>query len=175
MRTRPGGSTTSSAVFVSTFIDLNNQETGDPIRYVRTSIVDSDPGARFLDKQWTAVDIPRGNSSMCTLDVQQEDGTFVHQTFPGGRVYVAYTAFIGPESAGKAQILLKYSTDCGATWSPARDISDRSRSRSERRRHRQRHRPATSRRPLVGKRCGDVGFNYAADSEQGLRHQPSST
>ena len=157
-----GGSTTSSAVFVSTFIDLNNQETGDPIRYVRTSIVDSDPGARFLDKQWTAVDIPRSGAAMCTLDVTQEDGTIVHQTFPGGRVYVAYTAFIGPESDGKAQIMLRYSADCGATWSPARDIStipdpdindDGIVNNTD----------LNISKALVGKRCGDVGFDYAAD------------
>jgi hypothetical protein len=157
-----GGTSTASAVFVSTFIDLNNQETGDPIRYVRTSIVDSDPGARFLDKQWTAVDVPRSNSSMCTLNVRQEDGSFVSQQFPGGRVYVAYTAFIGPESAGNAQILLKYSTDCGVTWSAARDIStvpdpdlndDGTVNVTD----------VQLVQASLGKQCGQVGFNPFAD------------
>ena len=159
------GGGTASAVFVSTYIDLNNQESGDPIRYVRTSIVDSDSGARFLDKQWTAVDIPRSNSSMCTFDVKQEDGSTVHQSFAGGRVYVAYTAFIGPESDGKAQILLKYSTDCGLTWSAARDISTVPD-------------PDPSDDGIVnnvdlnmvkaanGKKCGEPGFNPAVDSNK---------
>jgi hypothetical protein len=50
---------TNSAVFVSTLVDLNNRENGDPIGYVRTTLVDHDGGGRFLDKQWMAVDVPR--------------------------------------------------------------------------------------------------------------------
>src|SRR5207344_1320097 len=31
---------TASAVFVSTFTDLNNRENGDPVSYIRTTLVD---------------------------------------------------------------------------------------------------------------------------------------
>jgi len=62
---------TASAVFVSTFVDLNNVESGDPIAYVRTALVDHDPGLRFLDKQWMAVDVPRSGAQMCVFDVPQ--------------------------------------------------------------------------------------------------------
>jgi len=50
-----------SAGFVSTFIDLNNTETGNPFGYVGTVIFDqNDDGLSFIDKPWTAVDKPRG-------------------------------------------------------------------------------------------------------------------
>jgi hypothetical protein len=114
---------TTSAVFVSTLIDLNNRENGDPIAYVRTTIVDQDAGDRFLDKQWSAVDIPRPGAQTCRFDVPQEDGTVIPQSFPGGRVYVTYTALRGSGSAQRGQILFSYSADCGLTWSRPRDIS----------------------------------------------------
>jgi hypothetical protein len=59
---------TASAVFVSTFTDLDNRENGDPVSYIRTTLVDHDSGSRFLDKQWTAVDIPRANGQLCVFD-----------------------------------------------------------------------------------------------------------
>ncbi len=114
---------TTSAVFVSTLIDLNNRENGDPIAYVRTTLVDQDAGERFLDKQWSAVDIPRAGAQICSFDVTQEDGTTVVQSFPGGRVYVVYTALRGSGTAQRGQILFSYSADCGETWSRPRDIS----------------------------------------------------
>ena len=157
-----GTAPTASAVFVSTFIDLNNQETGDPIRYVRTTLVDRDPGARFLDKQWMAVDVPRAGAQTCTLEVPQENGPPVLQTFPGGRVYVAYTAFTGPE---RGTIFLSTSTDCGNTWNYPRDISSNPD-------------PDVNDDGIVntadlnlisaafGRRCGEVGYNRLADTNK---------
>ena len=115
--------TAGSAVFVSTFLDLNNVEAGDPIEYIRTTLVDSDPGTRFLDKQWTAVDIPRPGATTCSFNILREDGTAIPQEFPGGRVYVAYSAFTGEGDTQKAQILFSASQDCGATWSRPKVIS----------------------------------------------------
>ncbi len=56
-----------SAVFLSRFIDNNNQEAGDPFAYLGTSLVVSSTGTPFLDKPWMAVDIPRGNSAICSI------------------------------------------------------------------------------------------------------------
>ena len=117
---------TSSAIFVATYLDLNNLEAGDPIAYARTTLVDSaasGPAGRFLDKPWTAVDIPRAGAATCTFDIPQDDGTFLHQQFPGGRMYVAYTAFSGSGASLTAKILFSHSSDCAETWSPPRDIS----------------------------------------------------
>jgi uncharacterized repeat protein (TIGR01451 family) len=155
----------ASAVFVSTFMDLNNRETGDPIAYVRTTLVDSDAGARFLDKQWIGVDVPRANSSMCSFQIPQSDGSVIEQSFPGGRIYVAYTAFTGPESDQKAQILLSYSRDCGATWSYPRnlshvadpDLNDDGVADSG---------DLNIIKASYGRRCGETGFNRVADINQ---------
>ncbi len=56
-----------SGVFLARFIDNNNQEAGDPIAYLGTKLVASSNGAKFLDKPWMAVDIPRSNAVMCTV------------------------------------------------------------------------------------------------------------
>lgn len=157
-----GQSGTASAVFVSTFSDLNNRENGDPISYIRTTIVDHDSGGRFLDKQWTTVDIPRANGQQCVFDAPQESGPPVRQSFTGGRIYVVYTAFSGSGTSQQGQILFSYSADCGETWSRPRDLTSVSS-------------PDVNGdgivnmadlnivRASVGKRCGDVGFVAAAD------------
>src|SRR5262245_36189645 len=154
---------TASSVFVSTLIDLNNRENGDPISFVRTTLVDHDSGVRFLDKSWMAVDVPRDGSQMCVLDAPQDNGEVARQSFPGGRVYVVYTAFTGSGATQKGQILFAYSSDCGATWSAPRDIStipdpditdDGIVNIND----------VNVVRASFGKRCGDVGFNPAADT-----------
>lgn len=153
---------TSSTVFVSTFIDLNNRENGDPIRYVTTSLVDKDAGTRFLDKQWMAVDVPRANAARCTFNVVTDAGVTVPQSFPGGRIYVAYTAFTGSGSTQQGQILFSSSSDCGVTWRRPKDISTIPD-------------PDVTNDGIVnlldmnlvkasfGKRCGDTAYNPAAD------------
>ena len=78
---------TASCRTVSTLIDLNNRENGDPISLVRTTLVDHDNGGRFLDKSWMAVDVPRAGSQMCVLDARQDNGEMTRQGFPGGRVW----------------------------------------------------------------------------------------
>ena len=156
---------TASAIFVTTLLDLNNRENGDPIANVPTTLVDSDQGTRFLDKQWTAVDVPRSGAQMCTFDVADQDGQVVHQSFPGGRIYIAYAAFTGSGPTQKGQILLSYSSDCGLTWSRPKDISsaptadvngDGAITTAD----------VTLVKAVFGKRCGDPGFNPAADTNQ---------
>ncbi len=153
---------TKSAIFVSTLIDLNNTETGDPIAYVRTSLVDQDTGGRFLDKQWMAVDVPRAGAPMCVINVPQPSGPPVPQSFPAGRIYVVYTAFTGSGSTQRGQILFSSSSDCGQTWSRPKDLTST-------------QNPDVDGNGLVNvadvnlarlsyqRACGDAGFNPAAD------------
>ena len=141
---------------------MNNRENGDPVSYIRTTLVDRDSGGRFLDKQWTAVDVPRANGQPCVFDAPQETGAPVRQSFQGGRIYVVYTAFSGSGASLKGQILFSYSADCGVTWSRPRDLTSVSS-------------PDANGdgivntadlnlvKASVGKRCGDAGFVAAAD------------
>ena len=74
----------------------------------------------MVDKPWMAVDIPRAGASMCSIG---GPGTGIPlQSFPGGRVYMAYALFDGPGEE-RGRIMLSYSANCGATWSPPRVIS----------------------------------------------------
>src|SRR5262249_52404417 len=104
--------------------DNNNKETGDPIRYVGTQIIDRGAAGRFVDKPWLAVDVPRAGAGTCSIHTVQKNqvGTQIvdvplDQTFAAGNVYVAYTEFVGNVNNINARILFARSTDCGATWS----------------------------------------------------------
>ncbi|MEL6868369.1 MAG: LamG-like jellyroll fold domain-containing protein [Pseudomonadota bacterium] len=109
-----------SAIFVSRFIDLNNDEGGDPIRYLDTTIIDANnDGSVFLDKSWIGVDIPRAsaNGSVTDMfDVTQRNGSTVEQTVACGNVYVGYAAIEGEDDDLLSEIRLATSTDCGNTW-----------------------------------------------------------
>jgi len=117
--------TNQGQIFVSRFMDLNNQEGGDasqsldPIRYINTVTVDTGTFGQFLDKPWIAVDIPRGTAT-CTLQVPQGGGT-VTQTVPAGNVYVVWSRFTGSTST---KIMFSESQDCGATWSTPTKLSE---------------------------------------------------
>ncbi|MCK4824937.1 hypothetical protein KA005_54810, partial [bacterium] len=104
-------------VFVARFIDNNNKETGDPIEYLGTSIVDIGNTGHFIDKPWIAVDIPRGESPTTVLPNQQE--------VPCGNVYIVYTSFMGDtEEDVHGKLMFSMSTDCGETWSKPAQITD---------------------------------------------------
>src|SRR5215470_5779974 len=117
--------TNQGQIFVTRFIDLNNQEGGDasqsldPIRYINTMTVDTGTSGQFLDKPWLAVDIPRGTAT-CTLQVPQ-GGSTVAQTIPAGNVYVVWSRFTGSTST---KIMFSESQDCGATWSTPTKLSE---------------------------------------------------
>jgi Big-like domain-containing protein/pentapeptide repeat protein len=112
-------------IFLTRFMDLNNQEGGDasqsldPIRYINTVTVDTGTSGQFLDKPWIAVDIPRGTAT-CTLQVPQ-GGATVTQTVPAGNVYVVWSRFTGSTST---KIMFSVSQDCGATWSTPTKLSE---------------------------------------------------
>ena len=77
-------------------------------------------GEQMVDKPWMAVDIPRAGAGTCSIGGA---GTGIPlQSFPGGRVYMAYALFDGPGEE-RGRIMLTYSTDCAKTWSPPRVIS----------------------------------------------------
>jgi uncharacterized repeat protein (TIGR01451 family) len=111
-----------STIFVARFIDNNNRESGDPISYLGTQVIDADTGARFLDKTALAVDIPRSTAT-CTIPTTLDNGTVVNQTIPSGNVYVAYSSFTGTGASQQSQILFSRSTNCGVTWSAPKNLS----------------------------------------------------
>ncbi len=109
-----------SAVFVSRFIDLNNDEGGEPIRFIDSRIVDwNDDGSAFLDKPWLAVDVPRGATppNKLFLDIEQRDGSPIDHAVECGTLYLGYAAISGQGSDLLSQIRLGTSADCGDTWS----------------------------------------------------------
>jgi hypothetical protein len=114
-----------STVFVSRFIDNNNEENGDPIKYINTVPVALGNNALFVDKPWIAVDIPRAGAGTCQVSVPQKNGNPLVQTFPAGNIYIAYTTFID-ESKPPSQIMFSRSVDCGATWSKTFAVTENS-------------------------------------------------
>ena len=65
------GDNQPSAVFLSRFIDNNNTENGDPIKYLGTTIIDKSNGSDFIDKPWMAVDVPRAGAKSCRIAMTQ--------------------------------------------------------------------------------------------------------
>jgi hypothetical protein len=104
------------ALFVSRFIDNNNKETGDPIQYLDTKILDLGNSGHFIDKPWLAVDVPR------TTDlIMLPNGAFV----PRANVFVVYTSFMGnTEGDVHGKLMITMSRDCGQTWDKPTQITD---------------------------------------------------
>jgi hypothetical protein len=108
----------SGVIFVARYVDLNNQENGDTIKYDGVTIVDQGNAGQFLDKPWMAVDIPRPGASQTVLPGQAV-------MVPSGNVYIAYSAFVGRTDINiRSKILFSRSTDCGRTWSPPTKLSE---------------------------------------------------
>jgi hypothetical protein len=113
--------TNEGAVFVSQWLDLNNKENGDtaqgtdPIKYVRTTLVDTGTSGQFLDKPWIAVDIPRGGAATCTFSFSPT------VSIPAGNVYIVWSRFTGSSST---KIMFSRSLDCGKTWSNPIKVSE---------------------------------------------------
>ena len=74
----------------------------------------------MVDKPWIAVDVPRAGAQTCSIG-GAGTGTPL-QTFPGGRVYMAYALFDGPDEQ-RGRIMFSSSANCGATWSAPRVLS----------------------------------------------------
>ncbi len=104
-----------SAVFVARFVDDNNLQGSNAMRYLGESLVAKGDATHFLDKPFIAVDIPRPGSPTCTLPAGPNALT---ATIAAGRIYVAYTQFAGSADSNIAAIMFTYSNDCGVTWMP---------------------------------------------------------
>jgi uncharacterized protein (TIGR03437 family) len=105
-----------SRVFLARFID-DNTSAADPIRYLSTSVVKEGDATHFEDKPAFASDIPRKGAAICKIPSIPE------QSFPGGRVYAAWSEFTPGPNSSDSRILFSHSDDCGATWSEAKQIS----------------------------------------------------
>jgi hypothetical protein len=106
---------------VARFVDLNDRENGDiaagtgPIRYVGTTIVDSEDSRKFVDKPWLAVDVPRPGAGACPVPAS------AGRPVPAGIVYMAWARFTGKRST---KVMFSRSLDCGATWSRPTKLSE---------------------------------------------------
>jgi hypothetical protein len=110
------------AVFVSTFIDLNNRETDRmPFKFVRTVLIDRGNRAQFIDKSWMFVEAGAGT---CSLQVPLGDGTTVNQTVPASTVHLLYSIFVGNDQNIKTKEMYAKSTDCGATFGKPIKVSE---------------------------------------------------
>lgn len=100
-----------SAILLARFVDNNNTEMSDPVQYLGAQLITKSEGTQtepFLDKPALAVDIPRPGAVNCTIN---------GQSFPGGNVYLAYSAFFDEGTPSeRSDIMLTASRDCGATW-----------------------------------------------------------
>ncbi len=107
-----------SAIFVARFIDNNNLEAGDPIRYLGTSLVASVPAGDdvFLDKPLMAVDVPRPGAPTCQVVTPGPDGSLT-QRLPAGTIYLAFMRKTIASTGDRFDIMLSRSIDCGATFS----------------------------------------------------------
>jgi hypothetical protein len=103
------------ALFVSRFIDNNDVEGGDSIKYLDTRILDQGTLGQFIDMPRIAVDMPRGTGTM-TID---------GQPVPRSNVYAVYTVFLGNTDVNiHSRIMFRRSTDCGQTWGSAVKITE---------------------------------------------------
>ena len=120
-----------SAMFVSRFIDNNNQEAGDPIVFVSSTLIATNDGSALIDKPWFAVDIPRAGAQTCTFTTSQKSPTAtdpnriisVTQSFPGGAAYAVFSLIVENATETLSQLYFSRSLDCGASWSPPQQIS----------------------------------------------------
>ncbi|HEY8711499.1 MAG TPA: sialidase family protein, partial [Thermoanaerobaculia bacterium] len=108
------GSNPLGGVFVARFIDNNNTETGDPVAYLDTKLLDQGTAGQFIDKPWFAV-APMTNGGQCTVS---------GQTFPSQNLYLAYSVFVGNDNNIRTKIMFTQSTDCGATWALPQKLSE---------------------------------------------------
>jgi hypothetical protein len=114
------GTSGDSALFLARYIDNNNSETAEPIRYVDTHIIDRVSAAEgFIDKPWIAVDIPNAANQTVPISVPGVPTQFVSVN----NVYIAYCVFSGSGSTLKSRVLFRSSEDSGMTWSAPLELS----------------------------------------------------
>lgn len=108
------GTGASGVVAVQRFIDRNNnlKLTDDPFIADTLNVLDTGTSGQFLDKPWVTADQPGrswNGGATCALPN--------YGTVPAFNVYVAYSNFVGKDTANPhPQILMTVSSDCGATF-----------------------------------------------------------
>ncbi|MDX2152609.1 MAG: putative Ig domain-containing protein [Bryobacteraceae bacterium] len=107
-------------VFVSSWVDLNNKENGNPFAYLGAKVIDSGTSGQFLDKPWIATAL---SASPRTCTIGGTNG-IPAQTIPAYNVYVVFSKFTGSGNNANSQILFSRSTDCGATYSNPTKLSE---------------------------------------------------
>ncbi len=114
------GTNAPSVVFVATYIDNNDKENGNPIKFVSLKTVDTGTSGQFLDKPGLGVDIPRAGAK--TVTIQQDSGG---GSFTVGTVYFAYSRFVGSDvNNPHSQVMLTRSLDGGQTWTAPQKLSE---------------------------------------------------
>ena len=108
------GTGKTGKLFVARFIDDNAKETGNPFRYLGTTVADEGTAERFLDKPWLAVDVPRFGAATCRIPGSGKG--IPQQSFKGGNVYLSYTAVSGDSTNLKTKLMFTRSTNCGASY-----------------------------------------------------------
>ncbi len=111
--------TKKGAVFVARFIDNNNKENGDPIKYIDTAIISSSANGEFIDKPWIAVDAPRNAAHTVAIIASDTPAQYI----PASDVYISYSVFSGEGDNRKSKILFVKSNDCGTTWDTPIELS----------------------------------------------------
>ncbi len=119
------GANPPSAAFVTTFVDLNNNERGNSIGIVRTTLYDENTtGSFFIDKPWIETDKPRSGATVRTLDVITDDGSVIQQTVECGNLYAVWARVVGDGTlAVSSEIMFARSIDCGETFSAPLAVS----------------------------------------------------
>jgi uncharacterized repeat protein (TIGR01451 family) len=120
---------------------------------------------QLVDKPWIAVDVPRAGAQMCTIGGGSSGVPL--QTFPGGRVYIAYALFDGPGET-RSRIMFSSSADCGQTWAtpraisrvPSGDVNDDGLATTA---------DLTRLQASFGRSCGQTGYNPNADVNNDCR------
>jgi hypothetical protein len=104
-----------SGIFLARYIDNNNSESSDPIKYLGTNVIDKGQPGRFIDMPSIAIDVPR-STKMVVIDGQQ---------IPASNVYMVYPVFTGQSAVNvHGALYFMKSTDCGATWGKPIKLSE---------------------------------------------------
>ena len=112
-------------VYVSAFIDLNDQEFDRyPFKYLFTTTVDIGSSQRKNDRPSVLVMPPQPGGPRCDFVVDRGDGVTVNQSVLAAPIHVFWSVFIGSGTNQKAQQWMRTSYDCGRTYTNAYKLSE---------------------------------------------------
>jgi hypothetical protein len=138
------GDNGASRIFISRYIDDNNNERGDTIRYLGAITIETGTKGQFSDKPWLAVDIPRNGYGAAALPWTVSDAgdhkappwirwcrLLRHPHDPANGIPAQYRGrqrlhgvdALRRRTRNLAKIMFARSTDCGVSWN-AKPISN---------------------------------------------------